>query len=342
MNLSTEVKPSKVIKIRFFTKDKLALISETNRKKFEKYYQSCTIRCRDVKETTYRTYKNFFYHFMSFLAIYHNNIDLYGEEFQEQAVDIMESYMAFCQDTLKNHKKVINTKISTVSSFFNWSLKRGLINKHPFDKKLERLKGANDEHIINSYFLTPEQTQQIIRELNLNDDYDIQDQIIFSLMFDSANRIGAIEKLTLSSLNINEMLFNDIREKRGYKVQVIFMLQTKELIEEWLEMRKDMDNLTVDALFICKHKDGYSQMCKSTIQNRINKMGKIIGLEDFHAHCIRKTRLSSIYDDTGDLTLAAELANHKSIETTRAAYIRPKSKTELRDRLIQATEKEVI
>jgi integrase/recombinase XerC len=167
---------------------------------------------------------------MSFLAIYHNNIDLYGDEFFDNAVDIMESYIAFCQDTLKNNKKVINTKISTVSTFYNWSLKRGLIDKHPFDKKLERLKGANDEKIINSYFLTPEQTQKIIRELYSNDAFDIQDQIIFNLMFDSANRIGAIEKLTLSSLDIDNMVFNDIREKRGYRVQVIFMQHTKELI----------------------------------------------------------------------------------------------------------------
>jgi integrase/recombinase XerC len=152
-------------------------------------------------------------------------------------------------------------------------------------------------------------------------------------MLDSANRIGAIEKLTLSSLDLDDMVFNDIREKRGNHVQVIFLQRTKELIEEWLEMRKGTDGLKVDALFITKHRDGYSQMHKSTIQKRINKIGKIIGLDDFHAHCIRKTRLSSIYDETGDLALAAELGNHKSTETTRSFYIRPKSKTELRDKL---------
>jgi integrase/recombinase XerC len=98
-------------------------------------------------------------------------------------------------------------------------------------------------------------------------------------------------------------------------------------------MRKDMDDLQTDALFIAKHEGGYTQMVRSTIQYRINKMGKIVGIDDFHAHCIRKTRLSSIYDETGDLALAAELGNHMSTETTRKSYIRPKSKTELRDKL---------
>lgn len=324
-----------VVKVKFFTDDVMALISEENRLKFEKYYQSCTIRSSDTKDTTYRTYRNTFGHFMAYLAVFYDNVGLYSDELFENAIDILEAYMEFCQNTLKNHGKVINNKISAISSFYIWSMKRGLVKSHPFDKKLDRMKGANKEHIINDYYLTPEQTQQITRELSSNDKYDIQDQIIFSLMFDSANRIGAIEKLTLSSLDINDMVFNDIREKEGYVVQVIFMEGTKKLIEEWLEMRKSTDDLKVDALLITKHCGAYRPMAKSTIQVRVKRIGKIIGLDDFHSHCIRKSRLSSVYDITGDLALAAELANHKSTETTRAHYLRPKSKTELRDKLTQ-------
>ena len=326
---------AEIIKVNYFTKEKLALISDENRKLYDKYYQSCTVRNRDMKNTTYKTYLNFANHFMAYLAEFHGNIGLYSDEFFDNAVDIMEGYIAFCQDTLHNRKKVINTKISTMSSFYNWSLKRGLIDRHPFDKKLERLKGASDEKIIESHFLTAEQIKTIKRELVSNNSYDIQDQIIFNLMIDSANRIGAIEKLTLSSLNLDDMLFSDIREKRGYHVDVVFESYTKELIEEWLETRRDMDDLSVDALFITKRKGKYNQMARSTIQNRIKKIGEIIGLDSFHAHSIRKTRLNRIYEDTGDMTLAAELANHKSIETTRQSYIRPKSKTELRDKLQQ-------
>lgn len=323
---------SKIVKIKYFTSDKLALISEDNKKKYDKYYQSCTVRARDMKDTTYRTYYNFMQHFMAFLAINYNNIGLYSDEFFEDAVDIMESYISFCQETLMNNKKVINTKISTVSSFYNWSLKRGLVDKHPFDKKLERLKGANDEKIIIDYFLTEEQIKKIRKELSSNDDYDIQDQILFNLMLDSANRIGAIEKLTLSSLDLDNMLFKEIREKRGYRVDVIYNPLTKELIEEWLELRKDMDDLKVDALFITKQNGLYQKMARSTIQNRIKKIGHIVGYDSFHCHSMRKTKLNLVYEQTGDLTLAAELANHKSTEVTRI-YIKPKSKAELRDKL---------
>jgi len=325
---------SKIVKVRYFTKDKLNKISPKNLKYYEKYLQSNIIKNREVKDTTYKTYKNFFMHWLAFLAERYDNIDLYSDEFMENAVDIMEDYIAFCQDVLHNNKKVINTKLSAVSSFYIWSMKRGFIKAHPFDNKLDRMKNAQDEHIINSYFLTPEQVQKIRLELSTNDEYDIQDQIIFEVAYDSANRLGALERLTLSSLDLDEMVFRDIREKRAQYVEVVFEERAKELIAEWLEMRKDgYDKLECDALFITKYKGEYRPMSRETIYNRVRKIGKIVGIDDFRPHCIRKSRLNNIYEETGDLTLAAELANHQSTETTRSAYIKPMSKTEIRDKI---------
>lgn len=320
--------------VKWFTKERMDMISEENKKKYDKYLRSCTIKNMDVKDTTYKTYKSNFYQFLCFLAVNHNNIDLYSDEFAEDAVDIMEDYIAFCQETLKNHKKTINNKLAAVSSFFIWSMKRGLIQSHPFDKKLDRMKGANDEKVINSYFLTEEQIQTIRRELELNDKFDIQDQILFEVAYDSANRIGALEKLTLSSLDLDNMMFTDIREKRGYHVDVVFEEKAAELLKEWLEMRKDeYDYLEIDAPLIVYYGGKYSPMGRSVIHERMRKIGKIVGIDDFRAHCVRKSRLNNIYDETGDLVLAAEMGNHKSTETTKSAYIAPKSKAEVRDKI---------
>lgn len=320
-------------RIRYFTKDKIALISEDNKRKYEKYLQSNIIRNRDVKDTTYKVYKNNMEHFMVYIAENWDNIDLYSEDFQEEAVDIMEGYIDFLQNVLYNNKKTVNNKLSAVSSFFLWSLRRKLIEKHPFDKQLERLKGANDEKIIASHYLDSEQTDFITEELKEDENYDIQDRMIWGIMLDSANRVGAISKLTLSSLDLEHMMFENIREKRGKMVEVVFEEETKEIIEEWLEMRKEMDNLEVDSLFITKYNNEYRPMTKATIQARIKKIGLILGIEDFRSHSIRKTTLNQIYEDTGDLSLAAEMGNHASVETTRQSYIRPQSKAEVREKI---------
>ncbi len=331
----------KIRRVKYFTQEKKDLINSDNVKLYEKYLKSSIIKNKDVKNTTYKVYKNYMTHFLVYLAEEWDNIGLYDEEFFEEAIDIMEGYISFLQEVLFNNKKVINTKISTVSSFYLWSLKRRLIDKHPFDKQLERMKDADKEEIISSHYLDDEQIEEISKGLLDKGKYDFQDRLIWSIMLDSANRVGAIARLTLSSLDLDNMMFVGIREKRGYRVEVAFTETSRVLIEKWLEIRKEeMDNLEVDALFITKHKGEYRQMHKSTIQDRIKKFGHIIGIDDFRSHSIRKTSLNNIYETTGDLSLAAEMGNHKSVETTRQAYIKPKTKAEIRERIAELREKQ--
>lgn len=330
----------KVKRVKYFTDEKKSKINPENRKLYDKYLNSNIIKNRDVKDTTYKVYKNYMDHFLVYLMENWDNINLYSDEFQENAIDIMEGYISFCQDVLLNNKKAINTKLSTVSSFYLWSLKRGYVDKHPFDKQLDRMKGANDEKIISSYYLDEEQINLITETLKEDQkNYDFQDRLIWGIMIDSANRVGAISKLTLSSLDLDNMVFTEIREKRGYRVEVVFEEETKELIEQWLEMRKEMDDLKVDSFFITKYNGEYRPMTKSTIQARTKKIGEILGLDDFRSHCIRKTSLNHIYETTGDLALAAEMGNHKSVETTRQSYIKPQSKTEVREKIAKLRNK---
>ena len=333
---------SKVTKIRYFTPDKVALINPENIKLYDKYLKSNIIKNKDVESTTYKVYRNNMQQFMVYLAEEWDNIGLYDEEFFEESVDIMEGFIDFCVSILQNNKKAVNNKLSAVSSFYNWSRKRKLIKMHPFEGQLERMKGAQDEKIIASHYLTQDEINEISKGLEGNPKYDIQDKLIWHIMIDSCNRVGAISKLTLSSLNLEEMFFEDIREKRGYKVEVAFEEYSAELIKEWLEMRKEMDDCQVDALFITKLNDEYRQMAKATIQNRIKRIGEIIGLTDFRSHSIRKTAINQIYEQTGNLDLAAEMANHSSVETTRQSYIKPKTKSETRQKIAELKKKKKV
>lgn len=323
-----------VTKVKYFTKDKEKYLNPDNWKKYQKYLQSNIIKNQDVKDSTYKRYEGLFRHFLMWLGENYEDLGLYSDEFMDNAVDIMEGYIMFCQETLLNHKKIINMKISAVSSFYIWSMKRGFVKYHPFDGKLDRMKKANEEKVLNSYFLTEEQVQKIRRELSENDKYKIQDKILFEVSFDSANRIGALLKLQLSKLDLDNNMFTDIREKEGYRTQVVFGAVAKELIQEWLEMRKDdYDHLEVDSLLINKYKGKWKPMGEDAIRNRMRKFGKIVGISDFRPHCQRKSRLNLVYEETGDLALAAELANHKSTETTRAFYCRPKTKAEVMNKI---------
>lgn len=327
---------TEIVKIRYFTQDKKDKINPDNIKLYDKYLKSNIIKNREVKETTYKTYENYFNQFLAYLSEEWENIGLYEQEFMENAVDILEGFISFCQDTLKNNKKVINTKLSAVSSFYLWSMKRKLIPYHPFDKRLDRMKGAREEKIINSYFLSEEEIMTISKGLEENKDnkFDLLDLVLWNVALDSANRIGALHSLKLSQLDLDDCCFTDVREKEGYRVSVSFSEDTKEIILAWLEHRKEnMDNLEVDALFISKYYGEYRQMGKNTLQKRVQKIGTIIGIDDFHAHCIRKTSSEDMLRQGVDPSLVSKYLNHKDISTTLSFYSKPKSSVEIRDEI---------
>lgn len=322
---------------RYFTKDKLELINKDNIKKYDKYLKSNIIKNPDMKDTTYKVYQNYFNQFLVYLSEDWDNIDLYSDEFMEDALDIMEGFIMFCQETLENNKKIINTKLSAVSSFYLWSMKRKIIKFHPFGNgMLERMKKANEEHIISSYFLTEEQQSEIQKGLIENKDnkFDLLDLVLWNVMLNSANRIGAIHRLKLSHLNMEDCCFDDVREKEGYVVSVSFDDNTKVLIEHWLQYRKEnMDNLEIDALFISRYGGIYRPMSKGTLQARIKKIGTIIGIDDFRSHCIRKTASNTLLDNGIDPSLVAKYLNHKDVSTTLNFYQKPKTSSEIRDEI---------
>lgn len=321
-------------RIRYVTKENLDKVNKKNKMLYKSYQTSRLASNNDVRDTTYKVYQSYMNQFLVYLMEHWDNIDLYSEEFQEMAIDIMEGFMVFCQEELGNNKKVINTKLSAVSSFFHWSVRRNRITHHPFDGKLERMQGAKDEKIIAEHFLTKEEVEKVTKTLEKREGYDIIDQLIWNIMIDSANRVGAIEKLTVSSLDLENGMFVNIREKRGKMVEVAFSDYTKEIIKEYLELRKEeLDKLESDAFFITKYNGEWRGMSKNAIQARIKQIGFILDLDDFRSHSIRKTALNLAHELTGDLALVAELANHNSIETTQQSYIRPRSKAEIRAEL---------
>ena len=108
---------AKVVKVKYFTPDRVALINPQNIELYAKYLKSNILKNKEVKDTTYYVYENYMKHFLVYLAEEWDNVGLYDKDFFDNAIDIMEGYMGFCQDKLLNNKKIINTKISTVSSF---------------------------------------------------------------------------------------------------------------------------------------------------------------------------------------------------------------------------------
>lgn len=322
---------------KYVTQERLDKVNPKSNAIYEQYLRTNIIKNKDVEDTTYKVYRSNMNHFLCYIAENWDNFYILDEEYlEENMIDVMESFMAFLQTELKNGKKTINTKIASISSFYMWAVKRRKIASHPFSNQLDRMKNANDEKIIAEYFLSKDEVEQITNELALADegitDYDKQDQVMWSIAFDSACRIGALGRLKLSNLDLENRKFTNIREKRGKIVSVPFTPETAKIISEFLEQRKEL-GIECDDLFYAKTNDGWSGMSTQSISRRVKRMGYIIGVGDFRPHCIRKTRLNQIAKI--DINKAKALANHESLDTTSKFYTEKEDQADVLESIME-------
>lgn len=323
--------------VRYATKSRMARVNPDNIKVYEQYIRSNTVKNRDVANTTYKVYRSYFNIFLCFILEHYDNFYVLEEDIlEEEMLDIMEDFIGFCQTELGNNKKSINTKISAVSSFYMWAVKRRKIKAHPFDGRLERMQGAQDEKIIAEHFLTREEVDEINDVLAEVDsptsDYDKIDQLLWHISFDSACRIGALTGLGISNLELDKRRFVNVREKRGKVVSIPFTPETGKMIEEFLEQRKIL-GIDCDEIFYVTRGDKWQGMSKQSIYNRIKKIGHIIGVGDFRPHSIRKTRLNMVAKL--DINKAKTLANHDSLETTSRFYTEKEDQADTLDSIME-------
>ena len=327
--LKYQTKTGRKVK-RYATKERMAKINPKNIREYDRYLKSSKIKNSDVKDTTYKVYQSYMNIFMCFIAEREDNFYLLDEEFlEDNMLDVMEDYIEFLQNECGNGKKVINTKLSAVSSFYIWAVKRGKLKAHPFDGKLDRIKNAQEEKRISVYFLNDDEVKQITetlaKEKTSLSKYDWQDEVMWNIAFDSACRIGALHNLNISNINWEKRVFTDVREKRGKIVDIPFTEYTKEIIERYLKWREE-NGIDTDALFYVWKQGKWDRMSTQSMTIRIRKIGEIIGVGDFRPHCIRKTRLNQV--GKNNIQLAKELAHHESMDTTARFYMEKKSESE--------------
>ena len=305
-------------------------ISQKNIDIYMKYLQSCAIKSQDTVGTTYKTYFDNMKLFFQFLKEHEGNRYILSSDTQKKFTDIWERYCSYCFSK-GNSRVTVNKKRTACSTFFDWCLKRRLIKVNPFIY-VEKLKVTASDKRRNSYFLTASQIWEINYVMKNNKKFDIQDKLLFNLFLDSGARISEIYNLKLEQLDIEEMLFNNVRHKEGYIEPVIFFEETKNFIKEWLQQRA-LKNINNEYLFVTTYNRKFNQMSKETIRARIREIGKIVGIDNFYPHSIRK----SILNITGQQNenVAAALGHHKNIDVTREHYMKKKKLAEMRNTLLQ-------
>ncbi|NWO18157.1 tyrosine-type recombinase/integrase [Leptotrichia sp. oral taxon 223] len=301
---------------------------------YKEYLNSCIVRNESVKNTTYRTYTNSMKQFIEYLRRYENNCYLLNRKNSKNMVVILERYIRYCREVKRNNARTINNKITAISSFYIWAVKRDLVEVHPFRDKLDRLKVTDVEKRRESYYLNSKEIVEIQVKMKLSEKYDLQDQIIFNLIIDTGCRISALHSIKMSNLDLENGIINGIVEKEQKIVEFVIFENTLNLIKEWLKCRKG----NIEYLFVTKYNGVFKQMSKSTIRDRVRKIGKLVGIDNLYPHTLRKTSIN-LLAEVGGIELASEFANHNGVDVTKKHYIKKTTAKDRKSKLLEIRKK---
>lgn len=308
--------------------------NKANMEVYQMYLDSNKARNYETVKTTYRVYSGYMKQYMKYLQKYEGNRLLLSDNTIKYCVPILERFINFCREQ-GNNNQTINNKLTAISSFYIWCVKRDLINHHPFQHKLDRLKKGEFDKRRKSYYLSFEEIvkARILMEHNYKD-FDIQSRFLWEIFLDSGKRISAIQSLKISQLNLKGGYFTNVREKGNKIVDVIFLDKAEQLLTEWLEYRKN-NNIISDYIFVTKENGEYRQMAQSTMRVRIRKIGELIGYDKLYPHTLRKTAINMMKILT-DSETATDFAGHSDPKTTKEHYFRGITTMENKQKILQA------
>lgn len=125
-------------------------------------------------------------------------------------------------------------------------------------------------------------------------------------------------------LDINDVDFKNggikIRRKGGYEAVVYFGEEVEEALRSYLEERRHIVPQTghENALFLSIQN---RRISVRAVENMVKKYASTVtGLKKITPHKLRSTYGTSLYRETGDIYLVADVLGHKDVNTTRKHY----------------------
>jgi integrase/recombinase XerD len=216
-----------------------------------------------------------------------------------------------------------NRHYATLSCFFNWLIKNGVITDNPM-KFIPRRKPNKDRGEVNSKDIIRYLDKDTVRKI-LDNAKSVREEFLFDLLYSSGLRIS--EALTLNVQDIRNGIIH-IRQGKGNKPRVTYLSkQSEKLFKRYLEKRvperlnpgelvpSNYNPKEEGALFTTNNgtRLGYhraNQLFKQAAKGIRNSDGSMLTIHQLrHTFCTE--RVGSI-----DIRVLQKLAGHSDIRTT--------------------------
>lgn len=227
---------------------------------------------------------------------------------------------------LTNSERGIARKMSALRSFYSFLHRREYISKNPMtfvdmpklhEKEIIRLD-PDEVALLLDYVenggeeLTKQ--QKVYHEKN-----KIRDLAIFTLFLGTGIRVSECVGLDIGDVDFRNNCIKVVR-KGGNEMFVYFGAEVQEALEDYIA--NDRAKIIPqegheNALFYSTQR---KRITVRAVQNLVNKYTSHVTTKHITPHKFRSTYGTTLYKETGDIYLVADVLGHKDVNTTRKHY----------------------
>lgn len=224
-----------------------------------------------------------------------------------------------------NGERAIKRKLTSLRVFMGYLYKNKKINGNPalivetpkiHEKAIIRMDPNEVAQFLDNveYGNKLTQKQQVYHEKT-----KIRDLAIMTLMLGTGIRVSECVGLDINDVDFDNDRIKVVR-KGGYEAYVYFGEEARDALMEYISQRKNI--IAADgheqALFLSSQR---RRISVRSVENMVKKYATITTpLKKITPHKLRSTYGTSLYQQTSDIYLVADVLGHKDVNTTKKHY----------------------
>lgn len=243
----------------------------------------------------------------------------------------IEEYLEHLKYYHKDEKEITNEergrsrKLASLRSFYNYFYNNELIEKNPAalvplpkkpEKEIIRLE-PNEVAILLDQ--VEDGTKLTKKELEYHKKTKLRDVALMTLLLGTGIRVSECVGLDIKDVNFDVNGIK-IRRKGGYEAVIYFGDEVETALLDYLEQREHIIPVEghEDALFLSMQN---KRINVRSVENLVKKYAsRLTTLKKITPHKLRSTYGTSLYRESGDIYLVADVLGHKDVNTTRKHY----------------------
>lgn len=243
----------------------------------------------------------------------------------------IEEYLEYISLYQKEGREITNDergrsrKLSALRSFYNYFYRSEMIANNP--AALVPLPKLHEKEIIrlepNEVAILLDQvedgTKLTQKELEYHKKTKVRDVALLTLLLGTGIRVSECVGLNISDVDFDADGIK-IRRKGGYEAVVYFGDEVETALLDYMEQREHMipSEGHEEALFLSLQN---RRMAVRSVENLVKKYAsRVTPLKKITPHKLRSTYGTSLYRESGDIYLVADVLGHKDVNTTRKHY----------------------